>query len=271
VDVTATSSNIAARRIVVTRREAIGKTIEEMETQLKHGVTITRTSRSGVEIAAAPGWRFQFGDMVLAVGEPAALDRVAAEMGDSRTTLEHPQFMAVFVGIALGVIVGSIPIAFPGIPAPVRLGLAGGPLVVAIFLSRIGQIGPITWYLPRSANYGLRELGISLFLACVGLKAGHGFVETLKGDGLYWMGCAALITAVPLVTVGLIARAVLKTNFVSLCGLLAGSMTDPPALQFANQMCGGEAPSVAYATVYPLTMLLRVVAAQLLILFFWKG
>lgn len=268
LDVKKVSSNIATRRLVVTRGSVIGKTLEELDPE-KHGVTITRTSRAETEIAATPGWRFQFGDVVLAVGSPESIKKLASEIGDSVKKLDHPHIIPVFIGIALGVILGSLPINIWGIPAPVRLGLAGGPLVVAIILSRIGQIGKLSWYMPRSANFAMRELGIVLFLACVGLNADQ-FIPTLtEGDGLYWVGCAALITALPLLIVGFVGRLVLKTNFVALCGLLAGSMTDPPALQFANQMTNGEAPSVAYATVYPLTMLLRVVTAQLLVLFLW--
>jgi putative transport protein len=270
VDVKKLPSEITTRKLVVTRGAVIGKTLEELDPLERFGVTITRVSRAEVEITATPGWRLQFGDVVTGVGAPDALKRLGTEFGDSLKKLDHPQVIPVFVGIALGVIVGSMPISIPGIPAPVRLGLAGGPLLVAIILSRIGQIGPLTWYMPRSANFAVRELGIVLFLACVGLKAGDQFLVTLtRGDGLYWMACAALITALPILIVGFVGRLVLKTNYVALCGLLAGSMTDPPALQFANQMTGGEAPSVAYATVYPLTMLLRVVTAQLLVLFLW--
>jgi len=245
VDVVHVPSKIATRRIVVTRGAVIGKTLEELELLKKYAVTVTRTSRAEIEIAATPGWRIQFADTLLVVGEPAALEVAAKELGDSRKTLEHPHFVPVFIGLALGVLLGSVPIALPGMPAPVRLGLAGGPLVVAIFLSRVGQVGPLTWYMPQAANYALREFGIALFLACVGLKAGHGFAETLKGDGLMWMAWGAAITLVPLLAVGAMARAMFKLNYVSVCGMLAGSMTDPPALQFANQMAGGESPSVA--------------------------
>ena len=252
-------------------RDVTGKTIESLDMLGRYGVTLTRTSRADVEIAATAGWRFQFGDVVQAVGSVEALNRAAAEVGNSMKRLDSPQIIPIFLGIALGVILGSMPIPIPGVPMPVRLGLAGGPLLVAIVLSRIGQIGPLSWYMSWSANSTIRELGIVLFLACVGLKAGDQFVATLmNGDGLYWMGCAAIITALPLLVVGFVARMVFKMNFVPLCGVLAGAMTDPPALQFANQMTNGEAPSVAYATVYPLTMLLRVVSAQVFVLMLWK-
>ncbi len=203
------------------------------------------------------------GDRLEAVGEAAHLDQVAREVGDSVRDLDHPRLLPIFLGIVLGVFVGSIPIPLPGVPASVKLGLAGGPLLVSIILSRINRIGPLVWYLPISANYALRESGIVLFLACVGIKSGGQFVQTLvHGDGLYWMVVAAVITFVPIMTIGLIARMLLRMNYLSVCGLLAGSMTDPPALAYATTIAGPEAPSVAYATVYPLTMILRVLAAQ---------
>jgi putative transport protein len=209
----------------------------------------------------------QFGDTVLAVGEAHAIQKVAAELGDSPKQLNHPQMIPILVGIVLGVIVGSCPIFFPGLPAPVRFGLAGGPLIVAIILSRLGRVGPLVWYMPISANFMMREIGIVLFLACVGLRAGGQFVNTLvQGDGFRWMLLGACITLIPLLVVALIARIFMKLNYASLCGVLAGSMTDPPALAFAGQVTGSEAPYVSYATVYPLTMLLRVIGAQALIL-----
>ncbi len=271
VDVKKIPGDIIAKRVVVTHREVLGKTLEELDFDDRYDVTITRTSRADVEIAATPGFRLQFGDVLLAVGNSESLKKLSSEVGDSVKKLDHPHIIPIFIGIALGVIVGSIPFTIPGIPAPVKLGLAGGPLLVAIILARIGQIGPLTWFMPRSSNLAIRELGITLFLACVGLNAGNAFIKTLvDGDGFYWMACAAAITILPLLLVGFIARLIYKINYVTICGLLAGSMTDPPALAFANQMTSGEAPSVAYATVYPLTMLMRVVSAQALVLIFWK-
>jgi putative transport protein len=174
----------------------------------------------------------------------------------------------MFAGIALGIVAGSVPFGLPGVPSPVRLGLAGGPLLVAIALSRIGKVGPLVWYMPISANYALRETGIVLFLAAVGLGAGDAFVETLvRGDGLHWMACGVVLTVVPLLAVAVAARLTLGLNYLTLCGLLAGSMTDPPALSFATTVSGSEAPSLAYATVYPLTMILRVLSAQLLVMY----
>jgi putative transport protein len=194
---------------------------------------------------------------------------VAAELGDSPRELTTPDLLPVLLGIAAGVVLGMLPLALPGVPAPVRLGLAGGPLLVALALSRIGHLGPLVWYLPPSANLALRELGIVLFLAAVGIRAGDRFVATLvAGDGLAWMGLAALITLVPLLAAALVGRLAMRLNFLSLCGLLAGSMTDPPALAFASRLATSDAPAVSYATVYPLTMILRVVCAQLLVLVF---
>jgi putative transport protein len=200
------------------------------------------------------------------VGEEQAIHAVEGELGNSIQALDRPQMIPIFVGIALGALVGSVPFSFPGAPAAVKLGLAGGPLLVAILLSRLGHVGRLIWYMPAGANYVLRELGILLFLACVGLKAGDRFVDTLThGVGFVWIGWSLLITIVPVLCVAVFARVVRKMNYITLSGLLAGSMTDPPALAFANATAGSEAPSLSYATVYPLTMLLRVVIAQILV------
>lgn len=268
-DLVSLPSDITSRRLVVTSKRMMGKTIEELAFLERYGVTITRLRRAGVELATAGNVRLHFGDTVLAVGEDANIEKVAKELGNSIKRLDHPEVIPLFVGIVLGVIVGSWPFELPGVPAPVKLGLAGGPLLVAILLSRIGQIGRITWFMPASANFIMREVGIVLFLSCVGLKAGDRFVATLtQGDGLYWMALAGIITIVPLMVVALIGRLLLKMNFMNLCGLLAGSMTDPPALAFACGFHGSDTPTVAYATVYPLTMILRVLCAQLMVLFF---
>lgn len=270
VDLKSLPSRVTTRRVVVTKKSVLGKTTDELDLDA-YGVAITRISRAEIEFTPTPSFRFQFADTVLLVGESEAIDRAARVLGDSPKQLNHPQIVPIFVGIALGVIVGSWPLHLGQMPAPVKLGLAGGPLLVAIFLSRLGRLGPIIYYMPLSANFMLRELGITLFLACVGLRAGDQFVATLtQGPGFYWMGCAALITLVPLLVVGLVARWFYQLNFTSICGVLAGSMTDPPALAFANTMNGSDAPSISYATVYPLTMLLRVLAAQVLVLFFMR-
>jgi putative transport protein len=267
VDLVRIPSKITTKRLIVTKQNVIGKTLEELAIGERFEVRITRLLRSEFELTASPGVRLQFGDTVLAVGDPDDIEEVAKELGNSLKRLNHPEVIPVFVGIVLGVIVGSWPIVVPGIPAAVKLGLAGGPLLVAIILSRIGRIGPLVWYMPSSANFIMREIGIVLFLSCVGLKSGDKFWETLThGSGLYWMALATLITIVPLLISALIARIFMKVNYLSICGLLAGSMTDPPALAFACSFNDSEAPMVAYATVYPLTMILRVISAQIMIL-----
>jgi len=270
VDLKSMPSHVTTRRVVVTKKSVLGKTIEELDLDA-YGVAVTRVSRAEIEFTPAANVRLQFADTLLLVGEEEAIAKAAKELGNSPKQLNHPQIVPIFVGIALGVLVGSIPFHFPHMPAAVKLGLAGGPLIVAILLSRLGRLGPLIYYMPISANLMLRELGITLFLACVGLKAGDQFIKTLtQGDGFYWMGLAAIITLVPILLVGLIARAFYKLNYTSICGVLAGSMTDPPALAFANAMTGSDAPSISYATVYPLTMLLRVLSAQLLVLLFMR-
>jgi putative transport protein len=269
MDLRRIGAHVTTRRVVVTKKQILGHSLDELDLHEKYGVTITRISRAEIEFTPTSNFRFQFGDTVLVVGEEADIQRVAQLLGNSPKQLNHPQVVPIFVGIALGILLGSWPFQFANVPAPVRLGLAGGPLLAAIILSRIGRIGSVVWYMPLSANFMLREVGITLFLACVGLKAGDQFLPTLlRGQGLYWMGMASLITLVPLLVVGLIARSFYKLNFMSVCGLLAGSMTDPPALAFANTISGSDSPSVAYATVYPLTMFLRVLSAQILVLFF---
>jgi putative transport protein len=230
-------------------------------------VQITRIGRAEVELTAQPGIELQYGDSVLAVGEPGDIQRLAAELGDSPRDLNYPHLVPMFLGIGLGVLLGVWPISLPGTPVPVRFGLAGGPLLVALVLSRIGRVGPLVWYMPTSANFMLREVGLVLFLGAVGLHAGGHFVETVvEGPGLAWMGWAAVITLAPVLLVAVAARAALGINYLSLCGLLAGSMTDPPALSFATALNRSEAPALAYVTVYPLAIILRVVAAQVLVL-----
>lgn len=269
VDLRNVSTEIVSRRVIVTRRNVVGRSVDELDLLARYGVTVTRVLRAEVDLAPMPQLKIQLGDRLQVVGESEAIDKVAAELGDSVKDLDHPHLIPVFAGIVLGVLIGSIPIPVPGVPAGVKLGLAGGPLLVSIILSRIHRIGPLVWYLPIPANYALRESGILLFLSCVGLKSGAGFVQTLvNGDGFYWMAMAALITFVPIMLVGLIGRIFSRLNYLTICGVLSGSMTDPPALAYANTLAGPEAPSVAYATVYPLTMILRVVSAQLMVLLF---
>ncbi|RXK54431.1 putative transporter [Oleiharenicola lentus] len=272
IDLKTMPGAVTNRRLIVTRSDVYGCELGELEVLAEQDVVVTRVTRGGIEFTATPGFRLQFGDVLMVVGEEPRIDAVAAAVGNSNKALNSPQPIPFFLGIALGVIVGAIPLAIPGLPAAVKLGLAGGPLVVAILLSRIANTGPLVWYLPTNANHMLREVGITLFLAAVGLKSGDKFVEVLLGgNGLSWLLYGALITAVPLLLIGLLARAWKKLNYAELCGLLAGSMTDPPALAFAQQSTGSDAPAVSYATVYPLVMLLRVFSAQLIVFLLYQA
>lgn len=271
VDLKTMPGAVTNRRLIVTHSAVFGRELAEVDAFTEHNVVVTRVTRGGIEFTPMAGLRLQFGDVLMVVGESPQIDAVAAVVGNSNKALNSPQPIPFFFGIALGVIVGSIPLALPGLPAAVKLGLAGGPLVVAILLSRVANTGPLVWYLPTNANHMLREVGITLFLAAVGIKSGDKFVEVLLGgNGLTWLLLGASITAVPLLLVGLLARAWKKLNYAELCGLLAGSMTDPPALAFAQQSTGSDVPAVSYATVYPLVMLLRVFSAQLVIFLLFK-
>jgi putative transport protein len=262
---------VATRRIVVTRKEVLGKTLGQLNLDYAYGVAITRVSRADIEMAAVPELKLQFGDTVQVVGDEQSMAKVGQALGNCVHALNETNFIPIFIGIALGVLVGTLPIAIPNMPVPVRLGIAGGPLILAILLSRVGRIGPMLWYMPANANLAFRELGIVLFLACVGLKAGEKFFATVfTHEGLLWLGGGFAITVIPILVIGLIARLALKMNFTVISGLLAGSMTDPPALAFANAVSRSDAPSVAYATVYPLTMLLRIVTVQVLIIIFCR-
>ncbi|WP_066706512.1 putative transporter [Celeribacter ethanolicus] len=254
-------------RLVVTKERVLGKSLRELAFLEGHGVTVSRINRAGVELPAQASSTLAFGDIVTVVGAQADIDAVAHQLGNENARLQEVQFPALFFGIALGVLLGSIPLAVPGIPAPLKLGLAGGPLMAAILLGRLGHWGPFTWYMPPAANHALREFGIVLFLAVVGIVAGDRFFETLlHGDGLLWMGYGILITVLPLLLVGILARIFGKFNYLSLCGVLAGSMTDPPALAFAVSMSPTGAASVAYVSVYPLVMFLRILVPQILVL-----
>jgi len=258
---------VTFKRVVVTNRPVLGKTVRQLGFEEKFGVSVTRLQRGGVEVMATSDVRLQFGDVLIIVGDALSLDPVADELGNSPKQLNETNFIPLFFGIVLGIIAGSLPIALPGLPVPVRLGLAGGPLVLAILLARVGNIGRLVWYMPGNVNYAFRELGIILFLACVGLKAGSQFVSTLLSpSGPLWLVCGAAITIVPILAAGIFGRAVLKLNYMTILGLQAGSMTDPPALAFANTIAGSHAPSISYASVYPLTMLLRITVAQVLVI-----
>jgi len=270
VTLTTKGTDMRWERLVVTNEHVLGKTLRQLNLADAYDVVVSRVNRAGVELVPTPALPLQFGDILTAIGKPSDLQRVAALMGNSARRLQQVEFVPVFIGIILGVILGSIPFYVPGMPTPLKLGLAGGPLVAAIVLARIGHIGPLVWFMPPAANLALREFGIVLFLAVVGLLSGDRFVETLvEGDGLAWIGYGALVTLIPLLVVGIVARAVKKQNYLTICGLLAGSMTDPPALAFANAMSTSEAPALAYATVYPMVMFLRILAPQLIVLFLW--
>lgn len=257
------------RRILITKPELNGKRLGQLKLRKLYGINITRINRAGVDLVAKPGLTLQVGDRVNVVGTETAVSNVEKVLGNSMKRLNEPNLITIFVGIALGIVLGSIPITFPGIPQPVKLGLAGGPLVVAILISRFGYHYKLITYTTQSANLMLREIGITLFLACVGLSAGDGFVDTIVNNGGFaWIGYGFIITFVPLMIIGCIGRYFCKVNYFTLMGLIAGSTTDPPALAYSNATAGNDAPSVGYATVYPLTMFLRVLTAQLLILFF---
>ena len=262
-------NHLVSKRVLVTRSNINGKTIRELNLRNNFGVNITRVNRVGVDLIAHPDLQLQIGDRVMIVGDANAIHNVSKTLGNQLKMLNEPHLIPIFIGIFLGVLLGSIPFSFPGIPQPVKLGLAGGPLVVAILMSILGAKYKLVTYTTLSANLMLREIGICFFLACVGLGAGENFVETiLHGGGISWVGYGVIITILPLLTVAIIANKILKINYYTLTGLMAGSMTDPPALAYANSIADNDAPAVGYASVYPLTMFLRVLIAQLLILLF---
>ena len=265
------SGEIRAERVVVTNEKVLGKKIRTLNVHSKYGVVISRLNRAGVELVPSGDTSLQFGDVLHMVGRTDVLNQAISVIGNAQQKLLQVQMLPVFIGIGLGVLFGSIPFYIPGFPVALKLGLAGGPLVVALILARIGSIGKLYWFMPPSANLALREIGIVLFLAVVGLKSGGNFIDTLvNGSGLEWMGYGIFITFVPLMIVGVIARLYAKLNYLSICGLLAGSMTDPPALAFANEMKEDNgAASLSYATVYPLVMFLRIISPQLLAVLLW--
>ena len=258
-----------SRRINVTQRAIFTKTLGELDVRRRFGVTITRVFRAGVEFVPSAHTKLQFGDTITVIGDETHIQLVSKEFGNSKRRLQTPHIAELFMGITLGVLLGSIPFSIPGIPGAVRLGLAGGPLIVAILISRYGGKFSVTHYVSQSANLMVREIGIVLFLASVGLDAKAKFIETLlHGDGLYWMGLGVLITLIPLLVTSFIARIKGKLDYLEICGLLSGASTDPPALAFANDMSNSEIPALTYASVYPLTTFLRIMVAQLLIVFF---
>ena len=266
------SGEIRAERVVVTSEKVLGKKIKSLGIHQKYGVVISRLNHAGVELVPTANTTLQFGDVLHMVGPTDVMNNAISVIGNAAQKLQQVQMLPVFIGIGLGVLFGSIPFYIPGFPVALKLGLAGGPLVIALILARIGTLGKLYWFMPPSANLALRELGIVLFLAVVGLKSGGSFLDTLlNGDGLEWMGYGVIITLVPLLVTGLIARLYSKLNYLSLCGVLAGSMTDPPALAFANAIKEESgAAALSYATVYPLAMFLRIISPQLLALLLWS-
>ena len=259
--------NLISRRILITKPELNGKSLAQLKIRNNFGASITRVNRSGVDLVAAPHLQLQMGDRVTVVGSELAVGHAEKVVGNSLKRLNHPNLIPIFLGIALGCILGSLPFAFPGIPQPVKLGLAGGPLIVSILISRFGPQYKLITYTTMSANLMIREIGISLFLACVGLGAGKGFVDTIIYEGGYvWIAYGAIITVVPILLGGLVGRYVWKLNYYTLIGVLSGTNTNPPALAYSSDLTSCDAPAVGYATVYPLAMFLRVLTAQLLIL-----
>lgn len=260
-------SPMVSRRILVTEEHVNGKTLAQLSLSGKFGVNATRIYRSGIELFAKPSQRIQVGDRIRVVGPADAVERLASRLGNSQTHLDHPNILTIFIGIFIGIIFGSLPIAIPGMPTPVKLGLAGGPLIISILISRFGYKMKLVSYTTVSANLMLREIGLSLFLASVGIKAGGNFINTVvEGDGLLYVLCGFLITVIPIICIGPIARIRYKMNYFTLMGMIAGTYTDPPALAYANQVAGNDAPALGYTTVYPLSMFLRIITAQVLIL-----
>lgn len=255
---------LVSRRIIITKPEINGKRLSDLHLRTKYGINITRINRSGIDLIPYQGMELQMGDRVMAVGNETAIEQVAGVLGNSLKKLREPQLLTIFLGIALGVLLGSIPLM--NIPQPVKLGLAGGPLIVAILIGRFGPHFHLVTYTTMSANLMLREVGLALFLAGVGISAGDGFIEAIADGGYRWIGYGVIITVVPIILVGLFARLRLKMSYYTLMGLIAGSTTDPPALGYASGAAGNDMPAVGYATVYPVVMFLRVLTAQLLIL-----
>ena len=257
-------TQLVSRRIIITKPEINGKKFSDLRLRTKYGINITRVNRAGIDLIPYQGMELQMGDRVMVVGNEDAIEQVANVLGNSLKKLREPQLLTIFLGIALGVLFGSIPLM--NIPQPVKLGLAGGPLIVALLIGRFGPHFHLVTYTTMSANLMLREVGLAMFLAGVGIGAGDGFVEAIAGGGYRWIGYGFIITVLPLMIVGLFARLKLKLNYYTLMGLLSGSMTNPPALGYSNATSGNDMPALGYATVYPVVMFLRVLTAQMLIL-----
>lgn len=260
---------MVSKRILVTRSSINGKTLGQMHFSSAYGVNVTRVTRQGMDLFAVPSLSLQVGDRIMVVGPEDAVNRVAAVMGNSIKRLDAPNIATIFVGVFIGILFGSIPVAIPGIPVPIKLGIAGGPLIIAILIGRYGYKVHLVTYTTTSANMMLREIGLMLFLASVGIKAGDGFLETvIQGDGVKYVYTGFLITIIPILIIGIIARKKYKFNYSTIMGMIAGTYTDPPALAYANSICSKEAPSIGYSTVYPLSMFLRIFTAQIIVLFF---
>lgn len=260
---------MVSKRILVTRSSINGKTLGQMHFSSAYGVNVTRVTRLGMDLFALPSLSLQVGDRIMVVGHEDAVNRVAAVMGNSIKRLDAPNIATIFVGVFIGILFGSIPVAIPGIPVPIKLGIAGGPLIIAILIGRYGYKVHLVTYTTTSANLMLREIGLMLFLASVGIKAGDGFLETvIQGDGVKYVYTGFLITIIPILIIGIIARKKYKFNYFTIMGMIAGTYTDPPALAYANSICSKEAPSIGYSTVYPLSMFLRIFTAQIIVLFF---
>ena len=259
---------LISRRIVVTNPAMNGKTLGKMHFSSVYGVNITRVTRQGMDLFASRNHHFQIGDRIMVVGPEDNVNRIAEMMGNSTKRLDAPNIGTIFIGIIVGILFGSIPLSIPGMPVPLKLGIAGGPLIIAILIGRFGYRFKLVTYTTTSANMMLREIGLVLFLASVGIKAGAGFWETVvQGDGLKYVYTGFLITIIPILIVGTIARLYYKFNYFTIMGMISGSYTDPPALAYANSICTREAPAIGYSTIYPLSMFLRIFTAQLIVLF----
>ena len=267
IDWNAIDSQLISRRIAVTRNRVNGVKLGSLRLRNLYGINITRVNRAGIDLLASPDLRLQIGDRLTIVGEANSVNTVGKILGDEIKRLNNPNLLAVFIGISLGMLLGALPITLPGMSTPVKLGIAGGPIIVGILMGAFGPRFHLTTYTTMSANLMLREIGIVLFLASVGIDAGANFVQTVvEGDGLLYVGCGFLITVIPLLIIGAIARLYCKVNYFTLMGLIAGSNTDPPALAYANQTTSGDAPAVGYSTVYPLSMFLRILTGQMILL-----
>lgn len=260
---------MVSKRIIVTRPSINGKTLGQLHFSRVYGVNVTRVTRQGMDIFASPNLSLQVGDRVMVVGPEDSVNRIASVLGNSVRRLDTPNIATIFIGIIVGILFGSIPVAISGIPVPIKLGIAGGPLIIAILIGRYGYKIHLVTYTTTSANLMLREIGLVLFLASVGIKAGAGFWDTVvQGDGLKYVYTGFMITVIPILIIGVLARLKFKFNYFTIMGMLAGTCTDPPALAYANSVCSKEAPAVGYSTVYPLSMFLRIFTAQIIVLFF---